>query len=109
MGVESLVSLALFALRPRKAAIVDPQSIRIFIRRKLADGRLPHDGIPRVWGGAGAGETCDGCEDSINKTQFIFEGGVSTSQRGVAIQMHVACFKMWDEERVVPGRSQGSR
>ena len=82
---------------------MDAQSIRVLIRRKLADGRLPHNSIPRVWGGAGAGETCDGCEGIIAKTQFVFEG-VSTSEGRPAIQMHVACFKMWDEERAAPGR-----
>lgn len=82
---------------------MDSQAIRVLIRRKLGDGRLPQNSIPRVWGGAGAGETCDGCEELINNSQFVFEG-VSTSEGRRAIQMHVACFKMWDEERVVPGR-----
>jgi len=82
---------------------MDSQPLRHLIRDKLGDGRLPNNSIPRVWGGAGAGETCDGCEEIITKSQFVFEG-VSTSDGKPAIQMHVACFKIWDEERVVPGR-----
>ena len=82
---------------------MEAQAIRVLIRRKLADGRLPHNSIPRVWGRADAGETCDGCEAIIVKSQFVFED-VSTSEARPAIQMHVACFKMWDEEREVPGR-----
>ena len=82
---------------------MDSQPLRRLIRDKLGDGRLPHNSIPRVWGGAGAGETCDACEELVTKTQFIMEG-VSTDNGKIAIQFHVACFKIWDEERMVPGR-----
>jgi hypothetical protein len=35
------------------------EPLRVLIRAKLADGRLPTNSIPRVWGGLGNGETCD--------------------------------------------------
>ena len=103
LGVETPVNLALFAPTRRKAPYMDSETLRHLIRQKLGDGRLPNNSIPRVWGGAGAGESCDACEEIITKVQFIMEG-VSTSEGAPAIQMHVGCFKIWDEERVVPGR-----
>jgi hypothetical protein len=39
--------------------------LRLLIRSKLADGRLPVNGIPRMWGGPGAGESCDACEGIV--------------------------------------------
>ena len=65
-------------------------------REKLADGRLPHDSIPRMWGGPGAGETCDACEEIVTKPQMLMEG---LSENGHGIRMHVQCFYMWDTER----------
>ena len=82
---------------------MDSAGIRLLIQQKLQDGRLPHDSIPRVWGGPGAGEACDACEETINKSQFVMEG-MSTAQDQRGIQMHVACFQLWDQERKVPGR-----
>jgi hypothetical protein len=35
------------------------------VRRKLADGSLPHDSIPRFWGGPSDGEECDACGEVI--------------------------------------------
>jgi len=46
------------------------QETRHLIQRKLADGRLPQISVPRLWGGAGNGETCDACEESITATHL---------------------------------------
>jgi hypothetical protein len=78
-----------------------PDALRALIRAKLADGRLPQDSIPRVWGGHGNGETCVACEKVITKANFVIEG-VREGLR--AIQFHVQCFYTWDTERDVPGR-----
>ena len=67
---------------------------------KLADGQLPHDSIPRMWGGPGNGETCDGCGEIVTKTQMLMEG-LSIKSHGV--QFHVQCFYVWDVERQVLG------
>jgi hypothetical protein len=53
--------------------------------------------------GAGAGETCDACEELISKTQFVTERISTTGGKG--IQFHVGCFHLWDEERCAPGRT----
>ena len=70
------------------------------IRQKLVDGRLPHNHIPRMWGGPGAGEACDGCGESVSKAQMLMEG---IDEEGSGVQFHVACFHVWDVERQVAG------
>lgn len=84
---------------------MDTSTLRLLIRGKLADGRLPHDHIPRMWGGPGDGETCDGCDETVTKGQMIMEG-LDTS--GCGVQFHVACFYVWDAEREVSGHEPSS-
>jgi hypothetical protein len=83
---------------------MDRESLNRIICTKLADGRLPQNSIPRVWGGPGNGETCDACEEIITKAQFVMEG-ISTTEGGPGIQFHVQCFQLWDAERQAPGRT----
>jgi hypothetical protein len=71
------------------------------IRQKLADGRLPHNSIPRVWGGQGNNEVCGACDRIIEKNQFVMEG-IGAAMK--AVQFHVRCFYYWDAERKPPGR-----
>lgn len=78
---------------------MDSERRRQLIRGRLSDGRLPSNGVARVWGGVGRGEVCDGCEKTITVVDFIF-GGASTSAGQPGIQMHVECFRIWDDERV---------
>jgi hypothetical protein len=80
---------------------VDHEAIRTLIRAKLADGRLPHNSIPRFWGGRAAGEVCDGCELTIEEADLVMEG-VSTDIAKRALQFHVGCFALWDDERDTP-------
>ena len=80
---------------------MDEQSLRVLIREKLANGTLPHNSIPRVWGGAGNGEICMACDLSIEKKQFVMEG-IGADMK--AVQLHSRCFYYWDSERKPPGR-----
>ena len=82
---------------------MEPSRLLLLIRQKLADGRLPQDSIPRVWGGPSNGETCDGCDEVIPKQEFVMEG-VSTDHTKRALQFHVGCLYVWDTERIIPGR-----
>jgi len=84
---------------------MEDQTLRSLIRNKLSDGRLPHDSIPRVWGGPGNGETCDACEETITKAQFVIEG---LDAAGGGVQFHVRCFYVWDAERVAQGHEGSS-
>jgi hypothetical protein len=81
---------------------MDSDLIRTTIRRKLADSDLPHNGIPRFWGGPSDGEDCDACEEFIGAEQLVMEAISTTTNQG--IQFHVECFYIWDTERTVPGR-----
>ena len=83
---------------------MDNPTLRILIRDKLADGRLPHDHIPRMWGGPGNGETCDGCGETVTKTQMLMEGLTKDSgAQSSGVQFHITCFHVWDVERQVLG------
>ena len=73
---------------------MEQETLRHLIRRKLA------------WGGAGNGEACDACEESITATQFVMEGVSTTGGKG--IQFHVGCLHIWDALRCVPGRGDTS-
>lgn len=77
---------------------MDTEAIRLLIRQKLQDGRLPVDHIPRVWGGPSALEMCDACELPIEQDEFVMEG-ISLSGGRKPLQLHVACFGIWDVER----------
>ena len=83
---------------------MDSESLRALITQKLADGRLPHNSIPRIWGGKGNGEICDACGLVIGETQLIMEG-VSTEINKPSVQFHVQCLYLWDAVRIAPGRS----
>ena len=50
---------------------MDQATIRLTIRRKLDDGTLPHNSIPRFWGGPADGEFCDACEEVITAAQLL--------------------------------------
>lgn len=85
---------------------MDQPILRLLIRDKLADGRLPRTPIPRVWGGPGHGETCDGCGEAVTTAQMVME---NLDDAGGGLQFHVACFHVWDVEREIPGRAPSVR
>ena len=79
-------------------------TLRLRIRNKLAAGMLPHDHIPRFWGGPADGEECDACEDAIGGGELLMEAISTLNNQG--IQFHVECFYIWDSEREVVGRDR---
>ena len=85
---------------------MDAEVLRLIIREKLTDGRLPYNSMPRFWGGPADGEVCDACAKPITKQQLVMEGIASTlSDRPKdkkPIQFHVKCFYVWDAERRDP-------
>ena len=72
------------------------QDLQQLIVEKLRDGRLPHDSIPRTWGGPGNGERCDACDEIVRKDQYIIQGVTET---GHGIQTHADCFNFWNSAR----------
>ena len=79
---------------------MDKSTLRLMIQDKLTNGRLPRNYIPRVWGGTGNGEICDGCDETVTKAQMVMEG---LSGKDFAVQFHLACFYVWDATRQVLG------
>ena len=81
-----------------------PDTVRLLIREKLTDGRLPYDSMPRFWGGPANHERCDACDEEISKEQLVMEGISSTppTDKKKPFQLHVVCFQLWDAERRKP-------
>jgi len=73
------------------------EALRLFIREKLQDGRLPHEQISQVQSRPADGQKCDVCEKLITMAQFVVTA-TSLAGRG-SIQSHVECFQLWDNER----------
>jgi hypothetical protein len=74
------------------------EALRLLIREKVEDGRLPHEAISRVQSCPADGEKCDACERRITMAQFVVTGS-TLAGRG-SIQLHVQCFQLWDDERL---------
>jgi hypothetical protein len=85
---------------------MEADTLRVLIREKLKDGRLPLNSMPRFWGGPADGEVCDACDQLITKQQLVMEGIASTlsdrPKEKKPIQFHVTCFQIWDVERRTP-------
>jgi hypothetical protein len=77
---------------------MDQPILRLLIQEKLADGRLPRTRVPRMWGGPGHGETCDGCGETVTKAQLVME---NLDDTGGGVQFHVACLHLWEVERQI--------
>jgi hypothetical protein len=75
---------------------MDKPTLRLLIQEKLMDGRLPQERLPRMWGGPGGGETCDACGERVTRAQMGMEILDAT---GAGLQLHIACFLVWEVER----------
>ena len=76
---------------------MDTQALRLLIRRKIWEGRLPPNRLPSVWWGRSNGESCDACSMMVTRAQVLMQG---TSLAGdVPTQFHVRCFQIWNDER----------
>ena len=80
---------------------MEAEALRLLIRSKLNDSRLPHKSIPKFLGGPGNGERCDACDTSITKQQLLIEG-IDSTHTEPPTQFHVKCFYAWDAERDAP-------
>lgn len=76
---------------------MDTEALRLLIRTKTADGRLPAEAMPSVWGGLANGETCDACDEKVEKPSLVIGG---QTPQGQAVVFHPRCFYKWQEERL---------
>ena len=77
---------------------MDTQAVRILVRAKLRDGRLPVYKISRLLAGPGKGETCNACDTLITKEQLGKEG-IVVGDGGRPLQVYAGCFQIWNAER----------
>jgi len=92
----------------RRFFMTDPSAehdhaLRLLIRHKVHDGRLPHNRIGTISTVLGAGGSCDACETSISKGQLVTEVTLAGGRgaRGT-VSFHALCFQLWDAERKEP-------
>jgi hypothetical protein len=81
----------------------DPDALRLLVRLKLADGRLPFAGIPpTVPGVSGDGSTCDACDQALGPDDLMMV--VATPRPSDPgdkrpVVLHPDCFQIWNQER----------
>ena len=78
---------------------METDSLRVLVREKLQNGRLPFSNMSRFWSGPGHGEVCDACDKPITKQQLVMEGLSDRPTDKKPFQLHITCFQMWDVER----------
>ena len=83
-----------------ESAPLHDEHVRLLIRAKLADGRLPHD-LRGARGSPANGETCLACEQEIRTSEVVME---STDEQLRTIRLHVECFWIWESECTVRRR-----
>jgi hypothetical protein len=83
---------------------MDEEAVQRLIRDKVADGRLPHDGLTRISARPGHGETCVACEETVTPSQIVVENIGDNRHR--PMQFHVLCFYLWTVERAVGRKSE---
>ena len=97
LRAETPVSLACLPAADTCEGTMQIEALRLFIREKLQDGRLPHEQISQVQSRPADGQKCDACEKPVTMAQFVVTG-TTLAGRG-SIQLHVECFQLWDDER----------
>ena len=74
-----------------------PTSLHLKVRAKIADGYLPKEFLPRVFGGPGTGQRCDACEETPLPEDLESEANLA---KGGLVRFHIRCFGIWQTERV---------
>ena len=80
---------------------MDPNAIRLLIRAKLGDGRLPRDSAPKAPGRPGNWEKCDACEEILRTAAVMIEVYPLTKDRKI-VHFHGDCYAIWNDERHAP-------
>ena len=71
--------------------------LRMLIRQRLHDGRLPRNKVIELGCGSGVGQECDGCGASIDPDQRMTVGISADDWR--TLRLHDDCFQIWELER----------
>ena len=89
----------------RRSESRDPDALRLLVRLKLADRRLPHENIPpTISGEPGDGSICGACDEVVPASELMMMVTTSAPRSSTAddarpIPMHADCFELWNLER----------
>ena len=71
--------------------------LRLLIRQRLHDGRLPRNRVIELGHGSGIGQACDACGAAIEPDQRMTVRISADDWR--TLRFHDDCFQIWDAER----------
>jgi len=74
------------------------EAIRVLIRAKMQDGRLPRDRGPQAFGHPGNLENCGACGRVLRTSRLMMEVRKSTT----GFFFHGDCYLLWIEEQRAP-------
>jgi hypothetical protein len=72
------------------------EAIRVLIRVKLQDGRLPSDSNPIAVGRPGNGQKCNACDEILTAVLLMMELTKGTK----SFLLHGDCYTIWNAERL---------
>jgi hypothetical protein len=73
------------------------EAIRVLIRAKMQDGRLPRESTPRAFRRPGNWQKCAACEETMAKALLMTEVYPLTNAK--VVRFHGDCYTLWNEER----------
>jgi hypothetical protein len=71
---------------------MNPFEIRLLVRAKLCDGRLPLEVSATAVGRPGSGQKCGACDE-------VMPGNLLMIEISSGIWLHDDCYTLWNEER----------
>jgi hypothetical protein len=77
--------------------VLNTEALRLLIRQKLQDARLPRGSNPRAFGRPGNWQKCVACEETMHKALLMMD--VYPLTNGKVVRFHGDCYALWNEER----------
>jgi hypothetical protein len=71
-------------------------ALRLRVRERIENGRLPAMVPSWIAGGYGAGSVCAACDEPITSTQVEYE--VNDERDGSRLSFHLGCHVVWQLE-----------
>jgi len=76
---------------------MEHEELRLLIRAKVQDGRLPRDRGPSAFGLPGDGDKCDACWEILTAAVMMME--IYSHAAGRTVRFHADCYSLWEAER----------
>jgi hypothetical protein len=100
-GTVSSLGYTVVRFKREPPPVSGPESLRLLIRQKIQDGRLPHGRLPlAIVGRPGDGSRCRACDQIITESMLMVvvrltEGQSSHAER--VLTLHGDCFQFWSQ------------